>query len=128
MDISNVISLDATACAQAVAEGLVSAHGVVTACLDHIEGVEQDVGAWTFLDKEHALAQASALDALRREGKASGPLHGVTVGIKDIFDTHDMPTEDGTVLHEGRKAVNGCDRSSSASPSRCRNFGQDGDD
>jgi Asp-tRNA(Asn)/Glu-tRNA(Gln) amidotransferase A subunit family amidase len=33
---------------------------------------------------------------------AAGPLHGVPVGIKDIIDTADMPTEDGTVLHAGR--------------------------
>ena len=33
---------------------------------------------------------------------AVGPLHGVPVGIKDIIDTGDMPTEDGTVLHAGR--------------------------
>jgi Asp-tRNA(Asn)/Glu-tRNA(Gln) amidotransferase A subunit family amidase len=32
----------------------------------------------------------------------TGPLHGVPVGIKDIFDTKDMPTEDGTPLHRGR--------------------------
>jgi Asp-tRNA(Asn)/Glu-tRNA(Gln) amidotransferase A subunit family amidase len=31
-----------------------------------------------------------------------GPLHGVPVGIKDIIDTADMPTENGTVLHKGR--------------------------
>ena len=55
-----------------------------------------------FLDEEHALAQARARDHDRREGKPIGPLHGVPVGIKDIIDTADMPTEDGTVLHAGR--------------------------
>src|SRR5690606_5858493 len=32
-----------------------------------------------------------------------GPLHGVPVGIKDIIDTADFPTENGTVLHAGRR-------------------------
>src|SRR3981189_2787471 len=31
-----------------------------------------------------------------------GALHGVPVGIKDIIDTADMPTENGSVLHAGR--------------------------
>jgi Asp-tRNA(Asn)/Glu-tRNA(Gln) amidotransferase A subunit family amidase len=39
---------------------------------------------------------------LRLSGKPIGPLHGVPVGIKDIFDTQDMPTENGSVLHAGR--------------------------
>ena len=37
-----------------------------------------------------------------------GPLHGIPVGIKDIFDTADMPTEDGTVLHAGRRPHRDC--------------------
>jgi Asp-tRNA(Asn)/Glu-tRNA(Gln) amidotransferase A subunit family amidase len=60
------------------------------------------VQAWTFLDPAHALKQARELDRRRSEGQAMGPLHGVPVGIKDIIDTGDMPTEDGTVLHAGR--------------------------
>src|SRR5690606_6650460 len=36
------------------------------------------------------------------QGNPLGPLHGVPVGVKDIIDTADMPTEDGTVLHAGR--------------------------
>ena len=51
----------------------------------------------------HALAQARARDLDRAEGRPLGPLHGVPVGIKDIIDTTDMPTEDGTVLHAGRR-------------------------
>ena len=58
--------------------------------------------AWTFLDEEHALAQARAADERKRSGEPVGPLHGVPVGLKDIIDTADMPTENGTVLHKGR--------------------------
>src|SRR6185436_2432385 len=49
-----------------------------------------------------ALAQARAADERKRSGEPIGPLHGVPVGVKDIFDTADMPTENGTVLHQGR--------------------------
>ncbi|MCW5774595.1 MAG: amidase, partial [Rhodospirillaceae bacterium] len=59
-------------------------------------------GAWAHLDRAHALAQAAAADAAHKAGKAEGPLHGVPVGIKDIFDTADMPTENGCALQRGR--------------------------
>ncbi|MGH7479776.1 MAG: amidase, partial [Candidatus Methylomirabilales bacterium] len=49
-----------------------------------------------------ALAQARAADDLKRQGLPIGPLHGVPVGVKDIFDTADMPTEYGSVLYAGR--------------------------
>ena len=64
--------------------------------------VDDEVRAWTFLDPEHALAQARAADAERLSGAPTGLLHGVPVGIKDILDTADMPTENGSVLHAGR--------------------------
>src|SRR5438132_5361820 len=35
-------------------------------------------------------------------GQPIGALHGVPVGLKDIIDTADMPTENGSVLHAGR--------------------------
>jgi len=60
------------------------------------------VQAWQFLDEEHALAQARAADERRRSGVPVGALNGIPVGIKDIIDTGDMPTENGTVLHKGR--------------------------
>ncbi len=43
-----------------------------------------------------------------RQRPPLGPLHGIPVGVKDIFDTDDMPTEDGTVLHAGRQPMHDC--------------------
>ena len=59
--------------------------------------------AWAHLDPEHALVQARRADAARAAGRALGPLHGVPLGVKDVFDTADMPTEYGTPLHAGRR-------------------------
>ena len=53
-------------------------------------------------------AQARALDEARADGRPLGPLHGIPIGMKDIFDTDDMPTEDGTVLHAGRRPHHDC--------------------
>jgi len=60
------------------------------------------VQAWQFLDEAHALAQARAADERRRSGEPVGALCGIPVGVKDIIDTADMPTENGTLLHKGR--------------------------
>jgi Asp-tRNA(Asn)/Glu-tRNA(Gln) amidotransferase A subunit family amidase len=102
MDTPDLSLLSATDAARAIRDGAVSAERLVADCLERVRETEPQVGAWAFLDPEHALAQARALDAQRREGGSLGALHGVPVGIKDIFDTADMPTEDGTVLHAGR--------------------------
>jgi Asp-tRNA(Asn)/Glu-tRNA(Gln) amidotransferase A subunit family amidase len=105
MDASQLNWLSATDAARAVRDGAITSEQLVEACLARIREVEPSVQAWQFLDPEHALAQARALDERRREGGALGPLHGVPVGIKDIIDTTDMPTEDGTPLHAGRTPV-----------------------
>jgi Asp-tRNA(Asn)/Glu-tRNA(Gln) amidotransferase A subunit family amidase len=102
MDPSQLHRLGAFEAARAIAAGEVSAEQLVQACLARIREVEPAVQAWQFLDEAHALAQARARDADRAEGRPCGPLHGVPVGVKDIIDTADMPTEDGTPLHAGR--------------------------
>ena len=102
MDATQLEWLSATDAARAIAGGAVSSAQLVEACLARIRAAEPQVQAWQFLDAEHALAQARARDLDRSEGRSCGPLHGVPIGIKDIIDTADMPTEDGTVLHAGR--------------------------
>ena len=95
-------SLTASEAARKIREGLLTSEELVASCLEQIRHFEPKVQAWQFLDEQHALAQARALDERKRNGEPLGPLHGVPVGIKDIIDTADMPTEDGTVLHKGR--------------------------
>ena len=102
MDLSRLETLSAADAAQAIREGWISSEQLVQACLERIREVEPVVQAWHYLDEAHALAQARARDADRREGRPTGALHGVPVGLKDIIDTLDMPTEDGCVLHAGR--------------------------
>ena len=91
--------LTATEIVQAIAAGKASAETVAKACLERIAGREPQVGAWHYLDPDLVLKQARAVDA---RGSA-GPLHGVPVGIKDIIDTADMPTEYGTPIHKGHR-------------------------
>jgi Asp-tRNA(Asn)/Glu-tRNA(Gln) amidotransferase A subunit family amidase len=95
--------LSAAAAAGLIREGRVTAEELTRACLERIAAREPVVQAWAFLDPEHALAQARALDKARQQGRPLGPLHGLPVGVKDIIDTFDYPTENGTVLHAGRR-------------------------
>ncbi|MGA8049659.1 MAG: amidase [Burkholderiales bacterium] len=102
MDASQLNWLSATDAARAIRDGAISSEQLTEACLARVREVDDKVQAWAFLDPEHALKQARARDQERREGRPTGPLHGVPVAIKDIIDTGDMPTEDGSVLHAGR--------------------------
>ena len=94
--------MDASEAAQRIRDGVLTSEELVQDCLERIRALEPKVQAWEFLDEEHALAQARACDERKRGGEPVGPLHGVPVGVKDIIDTADMPTENGTALHEGR--------------------------
>ena len=102
MDATQLNWLSAADAARAIRDGSITSEQLVEACLARVREVDERVQAWAFLDPQHALAQARAADERRREGAALGRLHGLPVGIKDIFDTGDMPTEDGTPLHAGR--------------------------
>ena len=95
-------SLTLSAAAADIREGRIASVDLVADCLQRIDEIDGQVQAWAFLDRDHALRQAKAADDHRKEGKATGPLHGVPIGIKDIFDTGDMPTELGSPLWRGR--------------------------
>jgi Asp-tRNA(Asn)/Glu-tRNA(Gln) amidotransferase A subunit family amidase len=102
-DAVDVTTLGAAELLRALQEGRTSAEEVVRGCLARIHADEERVQAWAFVDDERALQQARNVDRVRREGHALGPLHGLPVGLKDIIDTVDMPTENGSVLHAGRR-------------------------
>src|SRR5690242_18527020 len=102
MQRASLATLTASEAAQKMREGLVTSEELVQDCLERIRATEPIVQAWQFLDEEHAIKQARAADERHRSGIAVGALNGIPVGIKDIIDTGDMPTENGTVLHQGR--------------------------
>ncbi len=89
--------------ARSLREGRVSAEAFAMRCLERIAATDAAVQAWAFLDPQRVIAQAREVDCRRAAGQPCGLLHGLPVGIKDIIDTADMPTENGTVLHAGRR-------------------------
>ena len=104
-DDDNLTALTAMEAAERIAAGELSSAQYVEACLDRIDAVDGKVHAFVHLDRKEALAQAKALDERRRTGKPLGPLHGVPVGIKDIFDTTEYKTECGSLLLKGRQPM-----------------------
>jgi Asp-tRNA(Asn)/Glu-tRNA(Gln) amidotransferase A subunit family amidase len=94
--------LSAAEAAARLASGAATSVRLVEDCLARIAAREPDVRAWAHLDREAALAQARARD---REPRRSA-LHGVPVGIKDIFDTCDMPTAYGSAVYRGHRPAN----------------------
>ena len=90
---------EAGAIAGAVRAGSEMAEAACAAALGRIAGTEPVVRAWCHLDDAAALERARALDA----AGAGGALAGVPVGVKDIIDTADHPTQNGTVLDRGRR-------------------------
>jgi len=98
----SLCALSLTQAAADIREGRITSAELVSSCLERVGEVDSKVQAWAFLDGDHAMQQAEAADLHRKQGRAPGPLHGVPIGIKDIFDTGDMPTELGSPLWAGR--------------------------
>lgn len=80
-----------------LSSGDVNCERVARDCLARIEAREPVVKAWSFIDHDLILRQAKALDSRA----VRGPLHGVPVGVKDVIETVDMPTQMGSPIYHG---------------------------
>lgn len=85
--------LTATVAAGLIRKGTLRPETLMEACLDRIAQREPEVRAFAFLDP--ALARRAAASAL------PGPLHGLPIGVKDVLDTRDMPSEYGSPIWRG---------------------------
>ena len=92
-------SLTAREAARQIAERRLTAEALVAAYLDRIAARESVVGAWQYLDREQALAEARQRDA----EAPRGPLHGIPIAVKDLIDTGDMPTAYGSPIYRGHR-------------------------
>ena len=88
--------LGAKEAAARIERGELTTERLVRSCLERAAEREKDVRAFAFLDPKLALAQITSV---------KGPLRGVPVGVKDIFDTHDMPTQHGSPIYAGHRPV-----------------------
>jgi Asp-tRNA(Asn)/Glu-tRNA(Gln) amidotransferase A subunit family amidase len=79
-------------------QGRLSPVELLERCLARIDQLEPKVHAWVLVDRDRALAEARARADELKQGLWRGPLHGIPVGIKDIFDVFDWPTAAGSRL------------------------------
>jgi Asp-tRNA(Asn)/Glu-tRNA(Gln) amidotransferase A subunit family amidase len=86
------------AAAQDIRCGRLSPVDLIQSCLERIDRHEERVRAWVLIDREGALARAAECAAEIQRGHWRGPLHGIPIGIKDIFDVFDWPTAAGSRL------------------------------
>jgi Asp-tRNA(Asn)/Glu-tRNA(Gln) amidotransferase A subunit family amidase len=86
--------LGARQAAALIERGELTARSLVQSCLERIEQREPEVQAWAFIEREVAFSQVDL---------AGKPLRGIPVGVKDIFDTFDMPTQYGSRIYLGHR-------------------------
>jgi len=94
---------DLKATVQALSDGSLTARAYCESCLARIRASEGRLRAWVALDDERALTLAADRDAERTQGGHTGALHGVPVGVKDVYDTDDLPTEMGSPAFVGNQ-------------------------
>lgn len=99
MSATPVNELSAFDAARLLQRRELSAQAYAEACLARIDAREPLIGAFAHISPERVREQARTLD----RGAIRGPLHGLTVGIKDVFDTRDMPTQGGSEAFRGHQ-------------------------
>ncbi|THV09982.1 amidase [Rhizobium rhizophilum] len=94
----DLTALTATEALSLMADGRLTSRALVSDCLERIHDRDADVRAWLALS-ETALAQADLCDAAPKAER--GRLHGLPIGVKDVFDTSDLPTTHNSPLFQG---------------------------
>ncbi len=95
-------------CIKHIADGSLTSVELVKHHAALIQKTDAAIGAWQHFDAKRVEQTASVLDEMRRRSDPLGSLHGIPVGLKDIFDTADYPTEYGSAIHQGRKPTADC--------------------
>jgi len=87
------ISLTATAAAHLILDGKLPPEAITEAYLDHINRHAPDVRAFVHFDPEQVRTAAASV--------RPGPLRGIPIGVKDVLDTADMPSQYGSPIWDG---------------------------
>jgi len=86
--------------AAAIRDGVLSPVEYVNSLFARIDQVDSRVQAWVTVDRDEVLAEARRSEAEAQKKQFRGPLHGIPVGIKDIFYTRNLRTTMGSMLFE----------------------------
>ena len=96
----NPNELTAAQAARAIAARNLTAVELAEACLGRIEALDDRLLAWVYVDREAVMAAAREADMAVAEGRPLGPLHGVPIGLKDIYYTAGIPTKAGSEVYK----------------------------
>jgi len=80
----------------------VSSDELVRATIERTEAIEKDLNSYITFLPEKALDEARARDRERARGEVKGPLHGIPISLKDVFDTAGIPSTAGARFLAGR--------------------------
>ena len=86
--------------AAAIRDGVLSPVEYVNSLFARIDQLDSRVQAWVTVDRDEVLAEARRSEAEAQKKQFRGPLHGIPVGIKDIFYTRNLRTTMGSMLFE----------------------------
>ena len=84
--------------ARRIAAREISSVELTRAILDRITAIDPVLMSYATLTPERALEDASALDAETAAGRSRGPLHGVPIAVKDLYDVAGVPTAAGMTI------------------------------
>src|SRR6476646_5906963 len=84
---NSILEMSATQMAEGVRKGEISAVELVEAHFERIEEVNPALNAVIRLTADEARMRAQEADAARARGENWGPLHGVPMTVKDMFET-----------------------------------------
>ena len=104
----NLTALTAIEATEKIAGGEISAEAYTGACLDRIAAIEKKVRAFAHIDAERCAGAGPRARRAPPQRPRDWPVHGIPVGIKDIFDTADYKTEYGSPLLKGRQPMRDC--------------------
>lgn len=97
--MSDAHTLSATDALAQIHAGMLSVEDLARACLARIARREPALRAWAWLEPDTVIAQARELD----KQVVKGPLHGLPIGVKDMIQTRDMPTQHNSPIYVGHR-------------------------
>ena len=82
-----------------IREGQLSSSDLAQALMERVESLDVSLQAWVTVDREEVLSEARRRDEEMASGIVRGPLHGIPIGLKDIFYTEGMKTTACSPIH-----------------------------
>ena len=90
--MSEPFQLTVAEAAKQIRQGDLSPVTLVQSLLERIDALEPSLKAWVTIDREEVLSAARQREKDLEQGRPKGPIHGVPVGLKDIYYTAGMKT------------------------------------